>query len=78
MPRKPKDIYQKLSDKDAQIRKSRVCLAQLEEERNQLDKERESFEMDRIFEASKEQGVPLTEVISLIEKVHAEKIISPL
>lgn len=72
MPRKPKDIYSRISDKKEQISKTKEKLLIYENELIQLNKERESLEMTKIFETAKEYNMSCQQVIELISKVHAK------
>ena len=49
MPRKPKDIYSKIAEKTEQIKSTKEKLLIYENELIQLNKERESLEMNEIF-----------------------------
>lgn len=70
MPRKPKDIYARVSDKEEQIKQLKDKLLKCESELAQLNKERESQEMSKMFETAKEYNMSCKEVIELISKVH--------
>ena len=62
MPRKPKDIYSRINEKEEQIEHEKELL--------QLNKERESLEMTEIFRTAKEHNMSFKQVIDLISKVH--------
>lgn len=73
MPRKPKDIYSKISEKTEQIEIAKEKLLIYENELIQLNKERESLEMAEIFKAAKEHNLSYQQVIEMISKVHVKK-----
>ena len=70
MPRKPKDIYSRIKEKEEQIERTKEKLSAYEKELLQLNKERESLEMTKIFSAAKEHNMSFEQVIELISKVH--------
>ena len=70
MPRKPKDIYSRIKEKEEQIERTKEKLSAYEKELLQLNKERESSEMTKIFSAAKEHNMSFEQVIELISKVH--------
>lgn len=70
MPRKQKDIYQKIKEKTEQINQIKQKLSIYENELIQLNKERESFEMNEIFKTAKEHDLSFKQVIEMISKVH--------
>ena len=70
MPRKPKDIYSKIEEKTSQIKTTKEKLLLYENELNQLNKERESLEMNEIFKVAKEYNMSHKQVIEMIYKVH--------
>ena len=70
MPRKPKDIYSRIQEKEEQIEQAKEKLSVYEKELLQLNKERESLEMTKIFSAAKEHNMSFEQVIELISKVH--------
>ena len=70
MPRKPKDIYSKISEKTEQIERTKEKLSAYEKELLQLNKESESLEMAEIFRTAKEHNMSFKQVIDLISKVH--------
>lgn len=73
MPRKPKDIYVRIKEKQEQIERTKQKLLTYENELIQLNKERESLEMKEIFEKAKENNLSYKEVINLITNVHSNK-----
>lgn len=73
MPRKPKDIYLKITEKTEQIKQTKDKLLIYENELIQLNKERESLEMNEIFKSAKEHNMSYKQVIDLISKVHVNK-----
>ena len=70
MARKPKDIYTRIKEKESQIIKIKQRLSVYEDELLQLNKERETIEMNEIFKTAKENGLSCKEVIEMISKVH--------
>ena len=70
MPRKPKDVYVRIKEKEEQITQLKLKLESCERELLQLNKERESLEMTKIFSAAKEHNMSFGQVIELISKVH--------
>ena len=70
MPRKPKDVYVRIKEKEEQITQLKLKLESCERELLQLNKERESLEMAKIFSAAKEHNMSFEQVIELISKVH--------
>ena len=70
MPRKPKDIYSRIKEKEEQIERTKEKLSAYEKELLQLNKERESLEMTEIFRTAKEHNMSFSQVIDLISKVH--------
>ena len=70
MPRKSKNIYQKIKEKTEQIEATKQKLESYEKELIQLNKERESLEMKQIFDTAKEHDLSFKEVIELISKSH--------
>ena len=70
MPRKPKDIYSRIKEKEEQIRCLKDKLDTCENNLVQLNKERESIEMEEIFRTAKEHNMSFKQVIDLISKVH--------
>ena len=70
MPRKPKDIYLRIKEKEEQIERTKEKLSAYEKELLQLNKERESLEMMQIFRTAKEHNMSFKQVIDLISKVH--------
>ena len=73
MPRKPKDIYVRITETQEQIERTKQKLLTYENELIQLNKERESLEMKEIFEKAKENNLSYKEVINLITNVHSNK-----
>lgn len=72
MPRKPKDIYSRIKDKTEQIENTKQKLLLYENELVQLNKERETQEMNEIFKTAKEHDMSFQQVIDLISKVHTK------
>ena len=72
MPRKPKDIYSRISEKTEQIKSTKEKLLTYENELVQLNKERESLEMNEIFKTAKEYNLSYQQVIEMISKVHVK------
>lgn len=72
MPRKPKDIYIKIKEKTEQINMIKKKLSICEDELIQLNKERESLEMNEIFKAAKEHNLSYKQVIEMISRVHTK------
>ena len=72
MPRKPKDIYSKIEEKTAQIKTTKEKLLIYENELIQLNKERETQEMNEIFKTAKEHNLSYKQVIEIISKVHVK------
>ena len=70
MPRKPKDVYVRIKEKEEQITQLKLKLESCERELLQLNKERESLEMTEIFRVAKEHNMSFEQVIELISKVH--------
>ena len=70
MPRKPKDVYVRIKEKEEQITQLKLKLESCERELLQLNKERESLEMTKIFSTAKEHNMSFEQVIELISKVH--------
>ena len=70
MPRKSKNIYQKIKEKEEQIETIKDKLETYEKELIQLNKERESLEMKQIFDTAKEHDMSFQQVIELISKSH--------
>ena len=70
MPRKPKDIYSRIKEKEEQIERTKEKLSAYEKELLQLNKERESLEMTEIFRTAKEHNMSFKQVIDLISKGH--------
>ena len=70
MPRKSKNIYQKIKEKEEQIEITKEKLETYEKELIQLNKERESLEMKQIFDTAKEHDMSFQQVIELISKSH--------
>lgn len=70
MPRKSKNIYQKIKEKTEQIEATKQKLESYEKELIQLNKERESLEMKQIFDTAKEHDMSFQQVIELISKSH--------
>ena len=70
MPRKPKDVYVRIKEKEEQITQLKLKLESCERELLQLNKERESLEMTEIFRTAKEHNMSFKQVIDLISKVH--------
>ena len=70
MPRKPKDVYVRIKEKEEQITQLKLKLESCERELLQLNKERESLETTKIFSAAKEHNMSFEQVIELISKVH--------
>ena len=70
MPRKPKDVYVRIKEKEEQITQLKLKLESCERELLQLNKERESSEMTKIFSVAKEHNMSFEQVIELISKVH--------
>ena len=70
MPRKPKDVYVRIKEKEEQITQLKLKLESCERELLQLNKERESSEMTKIFSTAKEHNMSFEQVIELISKVH--------
>ena len=70
MPRKSKNIYQKIKEKEEQIETTKEKLETYEKELIQLNKERESLEMKQIFDTAKEHDMSFQQVIELISKSH--------
>lgn len=70
MPRKPKDIYLRIREKEEQIENTKQKLLLYEKELVQLNKERENQEMNEIFKTAKEHDMSFQQVIDLISKVH--------
>lgn len=70
MPRKPKDIYSRIKEKEEQIERTKEKLSAYEKELLQLNKERESLEMTEIFRTAKEYNMSFKQVIDLISKGH--------
>ena len=68
MPRKPKDIYSRIKEKEEQIERTKEKLSAYEKELLQLNKERESLEMTEIFRTAKEYNMSFKQVIDLISK----------
>lgn len=66
MPRKSKDVYSKINEKEEQIKQLKEKLSTYETELIQLNKERELFEMKQIFETAKEHNMNYDQVIDLI------------
>ena len=71
MPRKPKDIYSKIEEKTAQIKTTKEKLLVYENELIQLNKERESLEMNEIFKTAKEHNLSCQQVIKMIKDSHS-------
>lgn len=72
MPRKPKDIYSRINEKTEQIKSTKEKLLIYENEFIQLNKERESLEMNEIFKTAKEHNLSYQQVIEMISKVHVK------
>ena len=70
MPRKPKDIYTRIKEKEEQINRLKEKLEACENDLVQLNKERESQEMTEIFRTAKEHNMSFEQVIDMISKVH--------
>ena len=70
MPRKSKNVYQKIKEKTEQIEATKQKLESYEKELIQLNKERESLEMKQIFDTAKEHDMSFQQVIELISKSH--------
>ena len=70
MPRKHKDVYVRIKEKEEQITQLKLKLESCERELLQLNKERESLEMTEIFRTAKEHNMSFKQVIDLISKVH--------
>ena len=70
MPRKPKDIYSRIKEKEEQISCLKAKLDTCENDLVQLNKERESVEMTEIFRTAKEYNMSFKQVIDLISKGH--------
>lgn len=68
MPRKQKNIYEKINLKETQIQQLKHKLSIYETELNQLYKERDSIEMRQIFDTAKANGMSYNQVIHLITK----------
>lgn len=73
MPRKPRDIYSRIKEKEVQIESTKQKLSLYENELIQLNKERESLEMSEIFKTAKEHNMSYIQVIEMISKVHVKK-----
>lgn len=73
MPRKPRDIYSRIKEKEGQIESTKQKLLLYENELIQLNKERETQEMNEIFRTAKEYDMSFRQVIDLISKVHSNK-----
>ena len=72
MSRKPKDIYSRISEKTEQIKSTKEKLLIYENELIQLNKERESLEMNEIFKTAKEHNLSYKQVIEMISKVNVK------
>ena len=63
MPRKPKDVYVRIKEKEEQITQLKLKLESCERELLQLNKERESLEMTKILSDAKERNMSFEQVI---------------
>lgn len=68
MPRKPKDIYTRIKEKKVQIEKIQAKLEKCNDELAALNKERDEFEMQQIFDSAREHNLSVREVINLINR----------
>ena len=70
MPRKQKDVYLRIQEKEIQINNLKSKISICENELIQLNKERESLEMHQIFETAKQNNLSFQQVIDMISKSH--------
>ena len=69
MPRKPKDVYVRIKEKEEQITQLKLKLESCERELLQLNKERESLEMTEIFRTAKEHNIVNNIITSTTSKI---------
>ena len=68
MPRKPKDVYTRIREKEAQIEKLKLKLETYHDELSILNKERDELEMRQIFDSARENNLSIREVLNLINR----------
>ena len=73
MARKPKDIYARIAEKEVQISETEKKLECYKLDLIQLNKERDTKEMNEIFTSAKENNLSYKEVIQLISKARKQK-----
>ena len=66
MPRKQKDIYEKISETEVKITSLECQIKEQKEKLNTLNKEREEQEMRNVFAYAKEKNMSYDEIIKAV------------
>jgi len=68
MARKPKSIYERISDKITQIKEAEIKLQTLNEELQTLELEKDDLEMHQLLTAARAKGLNIEQALAKIAK----------
>lgn len=74
MARKPKDVYRRIELKLQEAQELKAATLKVAEELEELYKERDELEMQKIFEVVKENGLKADDVIAMLSKQADKKL----
>ena len=66
--RRGKTVYERIESKKEEIRLTQERLAQLNQQLQDLNKEKDNFEMKQLFETMKNNGISLEDAIKTLTK----------
>lgn len=66
MARTKKDVYERIADKEAEITKLKEQIKIKEQELTDLNRECDEYEMRLMFKTARENNIPVSEIIDLI------------
>ena len=73
MPRKQKDVYERIKETEAKITSLECQLKEQRDKLNTLNKEREELEMRNVFSVAKEKNMSYNEILKAVNMFSKQK-----
>lgn len=74
MPRKQKDVYERIKETEAKITSLEYQLKEQKDKLNILNKEREELEMRNVFSVAKEKNMSYNEILKAVNMFSKQKV----
>ena len=67
MARKPKSVYERITEKEQEILETKELLERLNDELSVLNEEKDDLEMHQLFELMRSKGLSINEAVELFQ-----------